>query len=148
MGINAVRVYQVDPGLPHDKAMSLLAANQIYVEVGAVTSQTAINAQNPQYTATFLNRIKSVADTFAKYDNVLYFSISNEAITPGLSPGYPIPGIIKAGARDLRAYMAQKGYRNIPKAHPERCIHSISAPADLETPVFCFVIREYSCCWP
>jgi|GEM_PF-4780121 len=129
LGINAIRVYQVDPGLPHDKVMSLLAANQIYVEVGAVTSQTAINAQNPQYTATFLNRIKSVADAFAKYDNVLYFSISNEAITPGLSPGYPIPGIVKAGARDLRAYMAQKGYRNIPIGCAERDDPAYTIPA-------------------
>ena len=120
LGINAIRVYQVDPSLPHDQVMTLLAANQIYVEVGAVNGKTSINASNPQYTSTFLNRIKSVADAFARYDNVLYLSIANEAITPGLSPGYPIPSIIKAGARDLRVYMAQKGYRAIPIGCAER----------------------------
>uniref|UniRef100_UPI003594419B hypothetical protein n=1 Tax=Persicitalea sp. TaxID=3100273 RepID=UPI003594419B len=36
LGINAVRVYQVDPSLPHDQVMALLAAHHIYVEVGAV----------------------------------------------------------------------------------------------------------------
>ena len=118
--INAIRVYQVDPTLPHDQVMNLLADNQIYVEVGAVTTHTAINTSDPQYTSRFLNRIKSVADAFAKYDNVLYLSIANEAISPSLSPGYPIPGIIKAGARDLRAYMAQKGYRAIPIGCAER----------------------------
>lgn len=122
LGINSIRVYQVDPALPHDQVMQLLAAHDIYVEVGAVTSSTAIHSDNPQYTAAFLKRIKSVADAFAKYDNVLYFSISNEAINPdnGKTPGYAIPSIVKAGARDLRAYMAQKGYRNVPIGCAER----------------------------
>lgn len=129
LGINAVRVYQVDPSLPHDQVMSLLANHQICVEVGAVTAETAINASNPQYTSAFLNRIKSVADAFAKYDNVLYLSIANEAITPGVSPGYPIPSILKASARDLRAYMAQKGYRNIPIGCAERDDPQYTIPA-------------------
>ncbi len=129
LGINAVRVYQVDPSLPHDQVMSLLAAHHIYVEVGAVNGQTAIDASNPQYTSTFLNRIKSVADAFAQYDNVLYLSIANEAITPGLSPGYAIPSIIKAGARDLRTYMAQKGYRAIPIGCAERDDPQYTIPA-------------------
>jgi hypothetical protein len=122
LGINSIRVYQVDPTLPHDQVMQYLAANNIYVEVGAVTAGTSIHSDNPQYTAAFLKRIKSVADAFAKYDNVLYFSISNEAINPdnGKTPGYAIPSIVKAGARDLRAYMAQKGYRNVPVGCAER----------------------------
>ncbi len=129
LGINAVRVYQVDPSLPHDQVMNYLAANNIYVEIGAVTGQTAVNASNPQYTGSFLRRIKSVADAFAKYNNVLYFSISNEAITPGLSPGYAIPSIIKAAARDLRAYMAQQGYRNVPIGCAERDEPQYTIPA-------------------
>ncbi|MBD2757146.1 glycoside hydrolase family protein [Spirosoma validum] len=123
LGINAIRVYQVDPTKPHDQVMSLLAANQIYVEIGAVTGDTAINSASPQYTFAFLNRIKSVADAFAQYDNVLYFSIANEAIAPGPNNstlGHAIPSIVKAGARDLRAYMTQKGYRAIPIGCAER----------------------------
>lgn len=129
LDINSVRVYQVDPTASHDQVMGYLADHNIYVEIGAVTSETSINAKNPQYTNTFLRRIKSVADAFAKYDNVLYFSISNEAITPGLSPGHSIPSIIKAGARDLRAYMKQKGYRNVPIGCAERDDPDFTIPA-------------------
>ncbi|HEY0893275.1 MAG TPA: hypothetical protein VGE32_09485, partial [Cellvibrio sp.] len=42
LGINCIRVYQVDPAASHDKVMDLLSKNGIYVLVGTVNSTTAI----------------------------------------------------------------------------------------------------------
>lgn len=109
--INAIRVYQVDPTASHDKVMKLLSDNGIYVLVGAVNNTANVGSPTSQY----YQRLHDVADAFCQYDNVMGFSISNEAINPGGgSPGYDIPSKIRAAAKDLRSYMSSKSYRIVP----------------------------------
>jgi hypothetical protein len=83
LNVNTVRVYQVDLTAGHDKAMALLQANGIYVEVGMATSRVNINRVDPAYSSALRNRIRAVIDAFAKYPNVLAFSVGNEVVFPG-----------------------------------------------------------------
>lgn len=112
LGINAIRVYQVDPKANHDSVMAALSAAGIYVLVGAVNTEFNVSSTSADYHA----RLHTVADAFAAYDNVMGFSISNEAINPkeGKTPGYDIPNKVRTAAKDLRNYMSTRSYRKIP----------------------------------
>ncbi|MDY8137312.1 cellulase family glycosylhydrolase [Aquimarina sp. 2201CG5-10] len=113
LGINAIRVYQVDPSsaTSHDKVMSLLASKGIYVMIGCVNSQVAL-PRDGTYPCAVLDRVKSVVDKFQKYDNVLSFSVSNELLYATNQPN--VAAAAKALVRDTKAYIVQKGYRSIP----------------------------------
>lgn len=111
LGINALRVYQVEPNLGHDKVMQLLSDNGIYVMVGCVNTHVAL-PRDGSYPCTVLDRVKSVVDTFQKYDNVLSFSVSNELLYQYNQPN--VAAVAKALVRDTKAYIVQKGYRSIP----------------------------------
>lgn len=111
LGINAIRVYQVDPTASHDKVMTLLASKGIYVMVGTVNTKVAL-PRDGSYPCAVLDRVKSVVDTFQKYDNVLCFSVSNELLFATNQPN--VAAVAKALVRDTKAYITQKNYRNIP----------------------------------
>lgn len=82
LNVNMVRVYQVDVSQGHDKVMNLLKQNGIYVEVSITSNTINVNRIDPQYTTTMKRRIRQVIDDFAKYDNVLSFSVGNEVLDP------------------------------------------------------------------
>lgn len=69
--------------------------------------QVTLSWNNTQY-----DEYAKVMDTFQKYDNVLGFFVGNENIaTKDSSPAAPL---LKAAARDMKAYRDSKGYRKIP----------------------------------
>lgn len=132
MGVNVIRVYQVNPSLSHKKVMQLLSENGIYVMVGMVDSEISIDRMNPHYTPALYQRGTSVIDEFQQYSNTFTFSAGNEVIFPGemyailQKQGVENPGqatailenscaaVMKSFIRDMKAYMKSKGYRQIP----------------------------------
>lgn len=125
MGLNAVRIYQIDPTKDHQKVMDAFAAAGIYVLVGAVNNNTTVFSGPTAYN----QRLEAVADAFCQYKNVLGFSIGNESIAGDHIPGYDIPTKIRAGAKHLKTYMASKGYRAVPVTAAVMDIPQYTIPA-------------------
>jgi 1,3-beta-glucanosyltransferase GAS1 len=132
MGVNTVRVYQVDPTQSHKKVMNLLADNGIYVMVGLATQDISVDRMDPHYTSALYQRGTDVIDEFQQYSNTLVFSVGNEVIFPGemyailkkkgvLHSGAATAvlenscaAVIKSFIRDMKAYLKSNGYRQIP----------------------------------
>lgn len=114
LGINCLRVYQVDPTKPHGKVMQLLADNNIYVLVGAVTSTTCITTVSKSLAPAVVARVQAVADAFSGYNNVLGFDISNELLDSSSPSEYGLVSLTKQLKQQLQTYMASKNYRAIP----------------------------------
>jgi len=121
LGINAIRLYAVDPGLNHDAFMCALKAAGMYVLVGlaADCENCAIQWQDPPlcYPTTLKKRGEYIIQQFAKYENVLGFSAGNEASLNVESYLGNLP-CQKKFLRDMRAYIQQcvtsSGMRPIP----------------------------------
>ncbi|KAG9243609.1 Glucanosyltransferase-domain-containing protein [Calycina marina] len=112
LGANAIRVYHVDPSGDHTDCMAAFADVGIYALIDLDTFTTYINPTVASWNQTQLDRYSAVMDAFAVYNNTLGFFVGNEVIsnaTQSLAAPY-----IKAAARDLKAYRASKGYREIP----------------------------------
>lgn len=129
LGINCIRVYQVDPAASHDKVMDLLSKNGIYVLVGTVNSTTAIPSNTTSLPANTVARVKAVADAFHKYDNVLGFSISNELLDSNDQTNYGLVGIVKQLKQALQSHMKAHSYRAIPIGCCTRDDPSFTYPA-------------------
>lgn len=111
LGVNAVRIYAVDPDQNHDAFMCAMNAAGIYVLVSlardcptcAVTRDQAPDC----YPAALKRQGQSVINAFAKYSNVLGFSAGNEVnhFTPSNNPEWNGPCQRKF-LRDMRYYIA------------------------------------------
>lgn len=118
LGINAIRIYSVDPSKNHTGFMCALAEAGIYVMVGlsapcancSVTPAAAPDCYPPELKI----RGQLIIGVFAQYDNVLGFDAGNEVdLTTNLQPWINAP-CQKKFLRDMRAYMAGCPIRQIP----------------------------------
>ena len=86
LGVNAIRIYGVDPSQNHDKFMCSLADAGIYVMIGLLADCDGCsigsgddNDKPPAcYTTSVKLRGQFVIRTFSVYDNVMAFSAGNE----------------------------------------------------------------------
>ncbi|KAL8735087.1 MAG: hypothetical protein Q9181_002925 [Wetmoreana brouardii] len=117
LGINTIRVYNLDPSLNHDLCASIFNAVGIYMLLD-VNSPLPNESLNPgdltsSYNSAYLNRIFAVVEAFKNYPNTLGFFGGNEVIqAPGT--GGTVPPYIRAVTRDLKNYIAKNSPRNIP----------------------------------
>ncbi|KAK1754821.1 Glucanosyltransferase-domain-containing protein [Echria macrotheca] len=115
LGVNTVRVYITDNSANHDTCMNALADAGIYVILDANNPLYSINRADPgpSYNTAYLQSVFATIDAFIKYDNTLAFFSGNEVIndnaTSTLSARY-----VKATTRDMRQYIADRGYRKVP----------------------------------
>lgn len=115
LGVNTVRVYNVNPQTNHDLCMSIFNAAGIYVIVDVNSPFMSINRAEPwtSYYEGYLSYIFSQVENFKGYPNTLAFFAANEVIndvnTTGIDPPY-----IRAVTRDLRQYIAKHSSRHIP----------------------------------
>lgn len=84
LGINAIRVYNVDPDVNHDTCASIFNAAGIYmlVDVNSPIVGESIDRSAPwtTYTTAYLNRTFAVVEAFKGYPNTLAFFSGNEVI--------------------------------------------------------------------
>jgi hypothetical protein len=110
LGVNAIRLYAVDPSKNHDAFMCALEAAGIYVIVAlahdcptcAVTRDQAPDCYPPKLKEQGM----AVINAFSKYSNTLAFSGGNEVnhYAPGGSPEWNAP-CQKKFIRDMREYV-------------------------------------------
>ncbi|TAQ89329.1 hypothetical protein B7494_g2308 [Chlorociboria aeruginascens] len=117
LGVNAIRVYNVDPYLNHDDCASIFNEVGMYmlIDVNSPLSGESIDRDDPagSYTASYLNRTFAVVEAFKNYPNTLLFFAGNEIIND-VPTGTTIPPYIRAVTRDLKNYIAKHSTRSIP----------------------------------
>ncbi|TQV95049.1 1,3-beta-glucanosyltransferase Gel2 [Cordyceps javanica] len=117
LGINTVRVYNIDPYLDHDKCASIFNAAGMYlvIDVNSPLPGEAITSFNPweSYFGGYLNRTFAVMEAFANYPNTLLYFSGNEIIND-IPSANVTPPYIRAVTRDLKNYAKKNFKRQIP----------------------------------
>lgn len=121
LGINTLRIYAVDPTVDHSSFMCALQQAGIYVIVGLLADckdcgiGPNTNDLETCYPASLKTRGQYIIQVFSKYPNVLAFSAGNEvslfATNKTIENNAPCQ---KQFIRDMRAYKAKCGIRDIP----------------------------------
>lgn len=112
LGVNVVRVYQINPKANHDFCMNKYAEAGIYVLADLAEPELSINRDSPTWDVDLYERYTSVIDSMHSYNNLLGFlggnEVTNSKVNTDASP------FVKASIRDMKKYMIIKGYRQIP----------------------------------
>ncbi|OLY80503.1 Protein EPD2 [Smittium mucronatum] len=106
LGLNAIRVYEVDSTKNHDVCMKALSDAGIYVLLDLPTPNYSINRDNPSWDIYLLNQYKLKIDAFSGYDNVAGFIVGNEVTNSANTT--EASAFVKAAVRDVKAYMKAK----------------------------------------
>ena len=115
LGVNTIRVYSVDNAKDHQDCMQQLNDAGIYLVLDINNPEYSIRRDKPaqSYNAEYLQSIFAAIDEFQKYDNTLAFFSGNEVINDEEGSTRTAP-FVKATTRDMRQYIAERGYRKIP----------------------------------
>jgi hypothetical protein len=115
LGVNAIRVYSVNPWLNHDECMSIFNGVGIYVVIDVNNPFSALSRTDPasSYNQGYLNNVFGVIDAFKDYPNVLGFLSGNEVVNDATSAAV-CPPYIRAVQRDMKQYIAKHSSRAIP----------------------------------
>ncbi|CAK7563553.1 MAG: Glycolipid anchored surface protein 4 precursor [Sporothrix epigloea] len=128
LGINAVRVYNLDPDLNHDECASILNAAGMYmmIDVNSPLVGQSLDGTAPwtTYTSDYLNRSFAIVEAFRHYPNTLLFFSGNEVISDADS-GAIDPAYVRAVTRDLKSYIAKHSDRTIPVGYSAADVRSV-----------------------
>ncbi|EXJ84693.1 hypothetical protein A1O3_05363 [Capronia epimyces CBS 606.96] len=116
LGVNAIRVYNLDPDLDHSECASIFNAAGIYMilDVNSPLPNQSLNRGAPweSYNSDYLQRVFQVVEGFMHFNNTLGFFSGNEVINEDSVP--QVPAYIRAVTRDIKDYIAAQGPRDIP----------------------------------
>ncbi|EXJ94399.1 hypothetical protein A1O1_02793 [Capronia coronata CBS 617.96] len=116
LGVNAIRVYNLDPDLDHSECASIFNAAGIYMilDVNSPLPNQSLNRGAPweSYNSDYLQRVFQVLEGFMHFNNTLGFFSGNEVINEDSVP--QVPAYIRAVTRDIKDYIAAQASRDIP----------------------------------
>ncbi|KAL9077774.1 MAG: hypothetical protein Q9161_000146 [Pseudevernia consocians] len=107
---NVIRSYAIDPAEEYSECMASLASASIFVLIDLTAPGYIIDGSNPQWTEGLYNRYTAVIDAMQVFNNTFRFLVGDDIA----GPPNKISPFIRAAVRDMKNYMASKGYRNIP----------------------------------
>ncbi|KAK1772650.1 Glucanosyltransferase-domain-containing protein [Phialemonium atrogriseum] len=117
LGVNTIRVYNLDPNLNHDECASIFNAAGMYMllDVNSPLVGESLTSFAPweSYYDTYLNRTFAIVEAFKNYPNTLAFFSGNEVISD-IATGSTVPPYVRAVTRDLKNYIAKHCDRPIP----------------------------------
>jgi len=176
LGVNTIRLYNIDPDASHRKFMQAAEALGIYVMVpltrgdsgylAATASPSCYNADVPDYAGTgetgnvgvnLLSSAKRIVDQFSAFPNTLMFVVANE-IEQLDQNGYSAYPCVKALTRDIHRHQRTMGLRKVPLVYsnkdqgaPDRSIVARYLSCEVESEddvVDAFGLNVYSWCDP
>lgn len=117
LGINTIRVYNLDPSLDHDLCASIFNSVGIYLLLD-VNSPLPNESLNPEdltgsYNLDYLGRTFAIVEAFHNFPNTLGFFGGNEVLNE-IEMGSTVPPYLRAVTRDLKNYIAKHSPRMIP----------------------------------
>ncbi|KAH8684649.1 glycoside hydrolase family 72 protein [Tricladium varicosporioides] len=128
LGVNAIRVYNVDPSINHDACASIFNSVGIYmlIDVNSPLAGESIDRSAPwnSYNVGYLNRTFAVVENFKSYPNTLLFFAGNEVIND-VDTGKSVPPYMRAVTRDLKNYIAKHSSRSIPVGYSAADVREI-----------------------
>ena len=117
LGVNVIRVYQIDTSKNHDYCMNELSKNGIYVIADLSEPEQSIVRENPKFTTEIFQRYIDVVHVMSHYSNTLGFFAGNEVTndkTTSLASAY-----VKASVRDIKSYIRKAAAEGkIPRSVP------------------------------
>ncbi|CAG8903281.1 unnamed protein product [Penicillium egyptiacum] len=127
LGINTIRVYNLEPSLNHDECASIFNAAGIYMilDVSNPLAGGYLDRSAPwtTYSAIYYKQVFGVIEGFKNYDNVLGFFAGNEVINE--EAHYLVPKYVRAIVRDMKDYIAKNSKRAIPVGYSAADIRDI-----------------------
>lgn len=115
LGVNTVRIYNLDPDLDHTECASIFNAAGIYLvlDVNSPLPNQSLNRVAPweSYSEAYLERVFQVVESFMHFNNTLGFFSGNEIINEDSAP--EAPAYIRAVTRDIKDYIAKHSPRPI-----------------------------------
>ncbi|KAK4189934.1 Glucanosyltransferase-domain-containing protein [Podospora australis] len=128
MGVNAIRVYNLNPDLNHDECASIFNAAGMYMllDVNSPLVGESLNSWEvwTSYYASYLNRTFAVVEAFKNYPNTLAFFSGNEVIDK-LESAAAVPRYVRAVTRDLKEYIKKHSDRPIPVGYSAADVREI-----------------------
>lgn len=156
LGVNTIRVYSVDNHRDHTECMNMLSEAGIYLVLDVNSPSYSIRRDRPapSYNAEYLQSVFATIDEFQRYDNTLAFFSGNEVINHDEGSTRTAP-FVKATTRDMRQYIAERGYRRIPVGYSAADVsenrmqtaHYFNCGSEFERSDF-FAFNDYSWCSP
>ena len=130
LGVNTIRVYNLDPTINHDMCASIFNAVGIYMLLD-VNSPLPNESLNPgdltgSYNSDYLKRTFQVVEAFKNYPNTLGFFGGNENMN-NVQTGGTTPPYLRAVTRDLKDYIAKHSNRTIPVGYSAADVRDILA---------------------
>ncbi|KAJ2051566.1 1 3-beta-glucanosyltransferase gel4 [Coemansia sp. RSA 922] len=107
LGINSIRVYEVDYTKNHDTCMKLLEDAGIYLVLDMPSPKYSINRKQPYWDHDMMSHWTAKVDAFSKYKNLLAWIAGNEVANDVETT--PSAAFVKAAIRDMKAYLKKKG---------------------------------------
>lgn len=116
LGINTIRIYNVQPHLNHNECVSIFDEAGIYIilDVNSPLPNGALNRAEPwtTYTPLYFQQVFGVIEAFMNFENVLGFFAGNEVINQQAT--WLAPAYVRAVVRDMKDYIAKHAPRAIP----------------------------------
>ncbi|KAE8152396.1 Glucanosyltransferase-domain-containing protein [Aspergillus avenaceus] len=116
LGVNTIRVYNLEPSLSHDDCASIFNAAGIYMilDVNSPLYGGYIDRTAPKstYNSQYYEQVFGVIEAFKNYPNTLGFFSGNEVINE--QSVKEVPAYIRAIQRDMKDYIKKNVNRTIP----------------------------------
>ncbi|RUS33693.1 Glucanosyltransferase-domain-containing protein [Jimgerdemannia flammicorona] len=112
LGINVIRVYQVDPTLNHDDCMKAFESAGIYLILDLTSPNNSIDRSKPSYDLSLYKALTATVDAFSSYPNTMAFFGGNEVTNNNTNTD--ASAFVKASIRDIKAYIKATKSRYIP----------------------------------
>ncbi|KAF1919811.1 Glucanosyltransferase-domain-containing protein [Ampelomyces quisqualis] len=128
LGVNTIRVYNIDPKLDHSACASIFNAAGIYMilDVNSPLQGESINRAEPwtSYNTDYLTRVFGIVENFKNLPNTLGFFAANEVMND-LNTAEFNPQYIRAVQRDLKNYIKKHASRTIPVGYSAADVREI-----------------------